>query len=158
MPAGVRHAHPVTMADIPPRTLRVSDADRATTAKALADALTEGRLSTDEADERLAACWAAKYEHELAELVADLPRPAPEPTATRTTNWVWSGPLRTHVAIAALLSTMLIARWAFVPEIPRHDGFGGPPPNFFWPIIPMFWLALSVLVHYRVRARRPLIR
>ncbi len=150
------------MADIPRRNTRVSDAERAETAQVLANALAEGRLDTAETDERLAACWAAKYEHELAELTVDLPRPAPTPVPVAdrrpATSGIWSGPLLVHTGIAALISTLLIARWATMPDFVGRPGFAGPPPfvdhaDFFWPIFPIIWLALSVLVHYGIRAR-----
>jgi len=145
--------------------MRVSDAERAQTAQVLTDALAEGRLTHDEADERLAACWAAKYDNELADLTADLPAPPPAPTQERVPvrrSTVWSGPLLVHTAIATLISSMLIARWAAGPPdfvAGPHRGFGPPPDlvyhnDFFWPIFPIVWLALSVVVHYGIRLRR----
>ena len=152
------------MADIPRRTMRVSDAERARTAQVLTDALAEGRLTHDETDERLAACWTAKYEHELAELTADLPTPPPAPAADHlpaTRPSVWSLPLVVHAGLAALISAMLIGRWAADPGFAdpgRHHGFGPPDfayhNDFFWPIFPIVWLALSVVVHYGIRLRR----
>jgi hypothetical protein len=150
------------MADNSRQNIRVSDADRAATAQRLADALAEGRLTAAEADERLAACWSARYDGELADLTGDLP----EPTAATVPTYnaqvaakVWSRPLLTHAAIAALVSTLLIARWAVVPDFDGRPGFSGPPhfvehSGFFWPIFPIFWLAMSVLVHYGIRVRR----
>jgi hypothetical protein len=157
-----RHAvaHDVVMADNSRQNMRVSDADRAATAQQLADALAEGRLTTAEADERLAACWSACHEHELADLTEDLPTPVPVPANTaQVARNVWSRPLLTHAAIAALVSTLLIARWAVVPDFAGRPGFAGPPQfvdhsGFFWPIFPIFWLAVSVVVHYGIRVRR----
>lgn len=142
--------------------MRVSDADRARTAQALSDALAEGRLTAAETDERLAACWAARYDHELRDLITDLPTPPPPPVPRPPAPPVWSGPLLAHTAIAALLSAFLVARWATMPDfVGYHDHFGGPPPfvyqggaDFFWPIFPIIWLALTVLVHYGIRRRR----
>jgi len=157
------------MADIPRRNMRVSDAERARTAQVLTDALAEGRLTHDEADERLAACWAAKYDTELADLTADLPEPPPMPAPVADgvpahRPGVWSVPLVVHTALAALISTMLIGRWAADPggtpgpDLGHHHGFGAPDfaqhTDFFWPIFPIIWLALSVVVHYGIRLRR----
>lgn len=152
------------MADTPRRDMRASDAERARTAQALTDALAEGRLTHEEADERLAACWAAKYDHELADLTADLPAPPPTPVTERvpaTRPGVWSVPLVVHTGLAALISAMLIGRWAADPGFAGpgpHHGFGPPDfayhNDFFWPIFPIVWLALSVVVHYGIRLRR----
>lgn len=152
------------MADIPRRNMRVSDAERAQTAQVLTDALAEGRLTHEEADERLAACWAAKYDNELADLTADLPAPPPMPVADRAPvprPAVWSVPLVVHTGLAALISAMLIGRWAADPGFANpgpHHGFGPPDfayhNDFFWPIFPIIWLALSVAVHYGIRLRR----
>jgi hypothetical protein len=60
-----------------PRT-RASDADRETTVKVLHDAVARGLLSLDEADERVAAAYAARFAADLPPLTADLP-PAPVP-------------------------------------------------------------------------------
>src|ERR671932_1543051 len=60
--------------------LRASDADRERVAAALRRHHVDGRLDTDELQERLGACYAAKTQGELAPLLADLPgdeRPAP---------------------------------------------------------------------------------
>jgi hypothetical protein len=143
--------------------MRVSDADRARTAQLLADALADGRLTPAEADERLAACWAARLDHELAELTADVPPrptpPVPVPARRPATTGVWSGPLLVHTAIATLIGTLLIARWAMVPEFDGRPNFPGPPQfvehgNFFWPIFPIIFLAITVLAHHQVRRAR----
>lgn len=155
-------AHAVLMADNSRQDMRASDADRVATAQRLSDALADGRLTAAEADERLAACWSARYESELAALTGDLPESAPAPVPTYTAPVapkVWSGPLLTHAAIAALISTLLIARWAAVPDFDGRPDFPGPhhfvdQSGFFWPIFPIIWLALSVLVHYGIRVRR----
>jgi uncharacterized protein DUF1707 len=154
------------MADKSRHNMRVSDADRAATAQRIADALGEGRLTTDEADERLAACWSARYESDLDDLTGDLPMPEPElaPMPTQSApvaRGVWSGPLLAHAGLAALVSTLLIVRWAVVPDF-AGPPFGGPGPgrfaaehtDFFWPIFPIFWIVLSVAVHYGIRVRR----
>ncbi len=50
-----------------------SDADRDAAADHLSSALAEGRLTTDEHDERIEAAYAARTLGELGELTADLP-------------------------------------------------------------------------------------
>jgi hypothetical protein len=53
--------------------LRASDAERERISQLLQSAAAEGRLSPDEAGERLAAASAATYRDQLHELIADLP-------------------------------------------------------------------------------------
>jgi len=57
--------------------LRASDADRDQVAERLRTAATEGRIATDELDERLGATLAARTYGELEPLIADLPGTSP---------------------------------------------------------------------------------
>jgi hypothetical protein len=52
-----------------------SDADRDATASLLGTALTEGRLTADEYDQRLGAAFAARTWEQLRQLTKDLPAP-----------------------------------------------------------------------------------
>jgi hypothetical protein len=67
--------------------VRTSDAEREQVAEALRNAVTEGRLSLEEGDERLGALYQTKFRDELPSLVADLPQghawaaPGPDPDA-----------------------------------------------------------------------------
>jgi Domain of unknown function (DUF1707) len=61
--------------------LRAADSDRAAVATELGRAMSEGRLTVAEYDERLARAYAARTFGELAELTTDLPAPAPRPVA-----------------------------------------------------------------------------
>src|SRR4051812_37922167 len=56
-----------------PGALRASDADRERTAEALRRHHLAGRLDTDELQDRLGRCYAARTRDELAALAADLP-------------------------------------------------------------------------------------
>jgi hypothetical protein len=53
--------------------VRTSDAEREQVAEVLRNAVTEGRLSLEEGDERLTALYRTKFRDELPTLVADLP-------------------------------------------------------------------------------------
>lgn len=98
------------------RGVRASDAERESIAQVLQRAAAEGRLSPDEAGERLAAASAAIYRQELERLVADLPtsvdaltrpvspRPAPG-------SWMLWGAAR--VALVVLLVAMWWEFWGF---------------------------------------------
>lgn len=60
---------------LPPenRGIRISDADREQAAQLLHQALTEGRITLSELEDRLAVVYAAKYEADLRPPLADLP-------------------------------------------------------------------------------------
>lgn len=119
--------------------MRASDAERAEVARTLEAATAAGRLTVAEADERLAACYAARYRHELTPLLEDLPTDPPA-TQTRARS---NSPLVAHATIVGLISALLVAAWV-------ASGTA-----FFWPIWPMFWLAISLFAHARIRAGRP---
>jgi Flp pilus assembly protein TadB len=53
--------------------IRASDAEREQVAHILQTAMTEGRLTLDEGEQRLAAVYAATYRDDLLPLTADLP-------------------------------------------------------------------------------------
>lgn len=124
----------------PARDLRASDGERERVAKLVGDAAGEGRLTLDEADERIARVYTAKFRHELAELTEDLPD-AHEDGAARVRRWppaAWPVRLRTHLAIAVVMSVFLILRWV-ASDAP-----------FFWPAGPMFFLFGSLALHARL--------
>jgi hypothetical protein len=56
-----------------PPGIRISDADRERAAKTLHQALSEGRITLGELEERLAIVYAARYEADLVPPLADLP-------------------------------------------------------------------------------------
>jgi len=115
---------------------RAGDQDRERVAARLHQASGEGRLTLAETDERLAAVYAATYLDELTPLTRDLPAPAPPPPPR------FPAPLRVHTIVVAVLSLLLITRFA-VSDAP-----------FFFPAVPMFWMGVSLLIHASVRARR----
>ena len=98
--------------------LRASDADREQTVVALTRHHEDGRLTTDELEERIAAAWAAKYVSALATLTADLPdlterRPEPaRPGARRLPRMPgrlpftarWRAPVAAQQAMTELLA------------------------------------------------------
>jgi hypothetical protein len=121
--------------------LRVSDADREVVAERLRTAVAEGRLTLAESDERQALAYAARTADDLAGLTADLPAPPPPPQRRGTLTPAARRRLAVHAAVVAVIAVFLVVRWAL-----------GPVP-WFWPAWPMFWLALSVVVHHRRAAR-----
>src|SRR5690242_4426181 len=87
------------------RGLRASDADRAATAELLRRHYAEGRLDTQEFEERIDRCYAAKLLSELPELVADLPRE--EPPEARRHHWR-RHPARRLAVFAAIVAALVV--------------------------------------------------
>ncbi|MDO5032115.1 DUF1707 domain-containing protein [Corynebacterium sp.] len=63
-----------------PPQVRASAKERTTVARILSDALSEGRLTMEEFDERTGQAYNARTRAELAALTADLPAPRDETT------------------------------------------------------------------------------
>jgi hypothetical protein len=103
--------------------MRAGDADRERTAGRLRDAAVEGRLGSDELEERLEAALGASTLGELERLVADLPAPPPGPPARPRPQL----PV-TYLAVSALL----IVIWVL-------SGTG-----YFWPMWPILGWGLCV--------------
>ena len=116
------------------RGLLASDADRDRVAERLRAAAGEGRLTSEELEERLERSFSARTDAELEPLVADLPSPrrrAPVP--------------RDHIHERAYVATMLllVAIWALT-------GAG-----YFWPIWPMLGWGIGVVADRGGRLRGP---
>jgi len=98
--------------------IRASDAEREQISKLLQTAAGEGRLTPDEAGERLAEAQGAKYRHELEQLVADLPPVSTHDVARSSGRsvprafWVAGALLRATAFVGFLL---LFWRFAFWP-------------------------------------------
>jgi hypothetical protein len=100
--------------------LRASDADRERTAAALRRHHLDGRLDTDELQDRLGRCYAARTEGELAALLADLPA-AERPARRRAA----AGPaIGAPLLVLALLAAAVAGSAAAV----AHGGHPGPLP------------------------------
>ena len=85
----------------PSRGLRASDADRERVAEALRRHHVDGRIDTDELQERLERCYAARTGGDLAALLADLPGEAPpRPPYARAGHARW--PLAAAVVVVLL--------------------------------------------------------
>ena len=111
--------------------LLASDADRDRIAERLRAAAAEGRLTSDELEERLETAFSARTEAELKPLVADLPAAGVStPPAGRGERRRWD---RDHVRAYVGVSLMLVAIWALT-------GAG-----YFWPIWPMLGWGIGVL-------------
>lgn len=127
-----------------PKRLRTSDTEREQIAEMLRAAMTEGRLTLEEGEERLAAAYAAKYRDELGPLTADLPdggrralmdTPAVREAARRG--------LRRHATIVLSITAILTGLWILSGA------------TFFWPIIPLFFLFMGLARHARWQHYEP---
>ncbi len=104
--------------------IRVSDADRERVADRLREHFAQGRLSTEELDERISAALSAKTFGDLRRIMADLPEPAlVPPQARRSAPWAarpggvfGRGPRIFPLALLALIATLVIpgAGWVFL--------------------------------------------
>jgi uncharacterized protein DUF1707 len=104
--------------------IRISDADRERAAASLREHFAQGRLSSDELDERISAALSAKTVGDLRPVMADLPGPAPvapptrqsPPRAVRHAPAFRRGPRLLPLAILALVAALVIpgASWAFL--------------------------------------------
>lgn len=122
--------------------MRASDAERERAATRVQEAGAEGRLTLAEIDERLGAVYASTYSDELTAFTADLPERGPRRPRAGVNHAIRHPGLRIHAGIVVLLSALFIVRWVA----------SGVP--YFWPLAPMLWLALSLVVHAKVRTRR----
>jgi hypothetical protein len=121
-----------------PHRLRTSDSEREQIAHILRAAMAEGRLTLQEGEERLATAYAATYRDELWPLTADLPDGGRAALAdTAEAKAFARGMLRRHGALVAVVAVALVGLWALSPA------------HFFWPAIPLAFLALGLLRHAR---------
>jgi DUF1707 SHOCT-like domain len=134
-----------------PTRMRASDPEREEFATIVREATAEGRLSLAEGDERLAQIYAAKFRDELRPLVADLPagqaatpaQTGPQPGwPARTQDWrPPRGLFIRHAAVVTAISAVLVGLWVLSGA------------HFFWPAIPLFFLALGLARHARWAGR-----
>ena len=127
-----------------PRRVRASDAEREELAQVLRAAMTEGRLTLEEGEERLAKAYAATYRDELGPLVADLPdggRQAWYAAQFEKPEFVAAARrhLRGHIGFVAAVAAVLVGLWALSGA------------HFFWPAIPLFFLFFGLFRHARWR-------
>jgi hypothetical protein len=125
--------------------LRASDADRERVADRLREAAAEGRILTEELEQRLEASFAARTYGQLDAVLADLPaRRRPLPARSRERGWLrptLALMLAATVALVVTLAVVLVvagilatwvlwvvAGWFFFGRHRRHS-FGGRHPG-----------------------------
>jgi len=96
--------------------IRISDADRERVTGRLREHFAEGRLTSEELDERITAALSAKTYGDLRRIMADLPEAAPvpppdgpaRPWAGRPGALVWRGPRVLPLIFIALIAALVI--------------------------------------------------
>lgn len=123
-----------------PTRMRTSDAEREKVAEILRAAMTEGRLTLAEGEERLAAAYAAKYRDELGPLTGDLPdagRRAVAGAGGPGARLATRRSLRRHTSFVLLAAGLLTGLWVLSGA------------HFFWPAIPLVFLVMGLVRHAR---------
>jgi hypothetical protein len=121
-----------------PNRLRTSDKEREQIAEILRAAMTEGRLTLEEGEERLGIVYAAKFRDELAPLTADLPGHGRQALAdTPQARTATRRGLRRHAGFVAVVGLILTGLWVLSAA------------HFFWPIIPLAFLVIGLARHAR---------
>ncbi|WP_433058170.1 DUF1707 SHOCT-like domain-containing protein [Dactylosporangium sp. CS-033363] len=125
--------------------VRASDEEREQYANMVRAGMTEGRLTLEEGEERLAQVYAGKYRDELPPLTADLPEggrrgiyetpEAKEQFARDSRRHLWG-----HAGFVAVIAAVLTGLWVLSGA------------HFFWPAIPLFFMVFSLARHARWRA------
>jgi hypothetical protein len=130
--------------DFAPDHIRVTDLDRKATEARLRMAHTDGSLTLDELDERLANLWRTKTRRDLAALTADLPAPLPPPPPPKPDNARTA--MKVLTAIWLSVSAVNLVIWVLVSVI----GFDLAYPWFLWPFLPpgvvlgvLWWLGVG---------------
>ena len=117
---------------------RTSDKEREQVAEILRAAMTEGRLTLEEGEERLAATYATKYRDELGPLTADLPDGGRRALAdTPEARLATRRGLRRHTSFVIATAAVLTGLWMLSGA------------HFFWPAIPLIFLVMGLVRHAR---------
>lgn len=137
--------------------IRISDADREQVAARLREHFAEGRLTSEELDQRITAALSAKTAGDLRQVMADLPGPAPvPPPAGQGPPWAgrpWAGgpwvvhrrrgPRLLPLALLALIAVLVLPGAGLVLGV-------------FLKLLLLFWLVAmvaGVIAAFRFRHR-----
>jgi uncharacterized protein DUF1707 len=92
--------------------IRASDGEREQVTRLLQQAVAEGRLTPEEAGDRLAAASTARFRDELGRLVEDLPAVVPAmPPASAGAAWLGAGARLARGVVFAGLAMTLFGFW-----------------------------------------------
>ena len=132
--------------------MRISDSDRDRVAAQLRDYYAEGRLTTEELDERVTAALNARTAGDLRGVMADLPSPAPTqagapstpPFAARPWAHRPRGPRLLPVLLLILLAAILLpGGWIFFALLKVF--------LLFWLVVALMGLVGAAVFRHRVR-------
>ena len=127
--------------------LRAADDDRKRVLAQLERHFVDGRLDSDEYDERVSRALAARTYGELDALVRDLPStPSPPPEAPAASDDEPTGPwrhedFRRHCLSYVMVMALLVAIWLLTS-----------PGGYFWPVWPMLGWGIGLASHGLARA------
>lgn len=124
------------MSHPPSPILRAGDADREAAGEALRRHHADGRIDTDELQDRISRCYGARTVAELDALLVDLPRDPPRPERS------WSlghGPLPIILPIVLVLMVLGSAAHGH-----RHS---------IWPVLVLAFLATAIVRRWRLGRR-----
>ncbi|SEF35893.1 Cell wall-active antibiotics response 4TMS YvqF [Amycolatopsis pretoriensis] len=118
------------VSELTPDQMRASDADRERVAQVLHNALSEGRITVNELEERLSTVYAAKTIGELKPVTADLPTSsaALEPAPTRALGFPdqrIGGHPGSPVSIGVMSGAVRKGSWVLPPQHTSFAFWGG---------------------------------
>nr|WP_198151393.1 DUF1707 domain-containing protein [Kibdelosporangium sp. MJ126-NF4] len=133
--------------DFAPDLIRVTDYDRKGTEARLRLAHTDGSLTLDELDQRLANLWLTRTRRDLADLVRDLPAPLPPaPPAPPPKRDPARVTMAVLTAIWLSISAINLVIWLVVSVTTFELVY----PWFIWPLLPpgavlgvLWWLGVG---------------
>jgi len=130
--------------------MRISDSDRDRVAAQLRDYYAEGRLTSEELDERVTAALSAKTAGDLRRLMADLPSPSPAqagppntpPFAAPPRVYRRRGPRLLPVLLLILLAALLLpGGWIFFALLKAF--------LLFWLVVALIGLVGAMVFRHR---------
>ncbi len=134
--------------------MRISDSDRDQAAAQLRDYYAEGRLNSEELDERITAALNARTAGDLRRVMADLPSPAiaqPGPGVPQQAAQVWGlrrrrGPRVLPLVLLLLFAAILLpGGWVFFALVKVF--------LLFWLLVALAGLIGAAVFRHRVRRR-----
>jgi hypothetical protein len=130
--------------------MRISDSDRDRVAAQLRDYYAEGRLTSEELDERVTAALSAKTAGDLRRLMADLPNPSPGQAGAPKTPFAAPprvyrrGPRLLPVLLLILFAALLLpGGWIFFALLKVF--------LLFWLVVALMGLVGAAVFRHRTR-------
>lgn len=103
------HTQPVPAGVSPDRLLRAADHDRDAVAEMLREQHLAGRIDTEELQDRIGRCYAARTYGDLDAVLADLPAEIAPPRESRPARGAWGPPRLGVLPLPALAPLLFVA-------------------------------------------------